>query len=155
MKLRLVESDETPKIGDLVKDRISNDLIVICSNEHCYDLEGSVIVVKPYGISDEEIKAGDKYLIYDGHNWFLRECIKTDIDSVYSKDGWACVVDCKKVVILPEQFNYQEIEELGLKDGDELPLKSYKRYDNDDDPNSTYTTISPLFDDGKVMFSKV
>jgi hypothetical protein len=126
MILKLIKTNNSPKIGDLVKDKISNDLIVICSNEHCYALEGSVTVVKPYGISDEEIKAGDKYLIYDEHSWFLRECVKTDIDSVYSKDGWACIVNCKKVNILPEQFNYEEIVDLWLKDGDELKLKTKK-----------------------------
>jgi hypothetical protein len=127
MILKLIETNDTPEIGDLVTNP-KNGLVRIASETTLvlHNALNHLKVVKPYGVSDEEIKAGDKYLIYDEHSWFLRECVKTDIDSVYSKDGWACVVDCKKVNILPEQFNYQEIVDLGLKDGDKLKLKTKK-----------------------------
>jgi hypothetical protein len=122
MILKLIKTNDTPKIGDLVKDKISNDLIIICSNEHCYDLEGSVTVVKPYGVSDEDLKEWD--LVYDAVPKLVYQLAGKNAHLVerYNKyKGWY-----SKVVIRPEQFNYQEIVDLGLKDGDELKLKTKK-----------------------------
>jgi hypothetical protein len=121
MKLKLIETNDTPKIGDLVKDWISGSLYIIKTKVDLH-LAKEDKVVKPYGISDEEIKEGDWYITPDN------EIGKRDSDAngIGNDDAEKMVYcyhlfkDCKKVNILPEQFNYEEIVDLWLKDGDEF-----------------------------------
>jgi hypothetical protein len=148
MFLKLIEANVAPKIGDLAKDWIYENLYVI-KTEADLRLAKEDVVMLPYGISSSEIIDGDWYLIYLRGKWelhnslpnggFRPECIGKEV---------------LKVNILPEQFNYQEIVDLELKNGDELPFKSYRRYAANDDPNSTCTILRPLFDNDKVMLSK-
>jgi hypothetical protein len=121
MILKLIETNDTPKIGDLVKDWIYENLYIIKSEADLHFAKEDK-VVKPYGISYEVAKRGEYY--YD-----------LDSNSIIKSVSRDAPIDSKKVNILPEQFNYQEIVDLGLKDGDELNVA--------------------LFYDGKAVLSNI
>jgi hypothetical protein len=114
MILKLIETNATPKIGDLVWDtdmkkcHILDGLklkVIISKNCGYYKL------VKPYGVSDDEVT---------GHGFRL-DVERNTIGIIDDDDWYRTQPDkFKKVSIFSEQFNYQEIVDLGLKDGDEF-----------------------------------
>jgi hypothetical protein len=116
--LKLIENNTTPKMGDLVKSRRG---WIGIFGEHENSYEDECTVLKPYGISYEERPLkGD--VIWDVDTNIISVC--TYLQQSVSSKGNIDLNWYKKVVILPEQFNYQEIVDLGLKDGDELNVYS-------------------------------
>jgi hypothetical protein len=125
MKLKLIETNDSPKIGDLVTNP-KNGLIRIASETTLVLHSGlnHLKVVLPYGINDEEIKDGLFLVsnsIYQGVFTFMEHGLNSARGFIVDSNGGLHNPEyCKKVSILPEQFKYQEIVDLGLKDGDEL-----------------------------------
>jgi hypothetical protein len=148
MILKLIKSFKSPVIGDLVIDYSDNIGICLQSclkvgfnvryddgvyfryfkeaeQENCLKIKS---VIKPYGISNEPTNVGDKVWIPDKVNGGRVVTLDSwdEDDMMYKFDGNKnkCTLYLpKKVVILPEQFNYQDIVDLGLKDGDEFDAK--------------------------------
>jgi hypothetical protein len=123
LKLKLIETGESSKTEDLVRN--GSSLRVLKFGDNSYPEQDKV--VKPYGISDDEIKIGDKYWDSLVSHWagvgVLTMCGYADTEHkiIQSTVGTTSPVKSShKVNILPEQFNYQEIVDLGLKDGDVL-----------------------------------
>jgi hypothetical protein len=109
MILKLIETNTTPKIGDLVQTE--EFLIVVTEDNLQAILISQDKVVKPYGISDDEVTG-----------YGLRLDVERNTIGIIDDDDWYRKQPdkFKKVNILPEQFNYQGIVYLGLKDGDAL-----------------------------------
>jgi hypothetical protein len=147
MILKLIKTNDTPKIGDLGKDWISKDLYVIKSEEDLYYAQSDTIL-KPYGVSDEDIKEGDTYICWEtigdvaSNYTIIHGTLEASLERYNLADNY------KKVVILPEQFNYQDIVDLGLKDGDEF---EYKWADHISD---AVTISKPYVDDRYNRISK-
>jgi hypothetical protein len=136
--LKFKASSKSPKAGDLVMN--GDSLRVIRLGDNTYPSQD--VVITPYGVSDEEITVGDKYYCA------VWESLKTaTMDDVKAWRGarekniphvWF------KVSILPEQFDYQAIVDLGLRDGDEFNVMTTERYD--------YTFFDS--ENGKVVITK-
>jgi hypothetical protein len=134
MILKLIETNATPKVGDLVWDtdmkkcHILDGLklkVIISKNCGYYKL------VKPYGISDEDIKGGfflDTTTQYKGVYEFMEYGLTGNAKGyiIDTQGGLHNPKYCFNLAILPEQFNYQDIVDLGLKDGDEFDVKPRK-----------------------------
>jgi hypothetical protein len=126
MILKLIETNDTPsdynsllKEGDtlFIPDTFNNITgIVRCKKGLPYILDVCK-VVKPYGISDEAIKSEDYRYSSIQNNVNLANPVDIQIGYYIERNDVY-----KKVNILPEQFNYQEIVDLGLKDGDEFEV---------------------------------
>jgi hypothetical protein len=115
MRLRLITSHKKyPDFGDLVETK-EGKLFVSDDKDDCYDIEYGGRVVLPHGVSDEEIKEGDRYH-NPKYNCIVDSNSATNILMLNSEE----YKQYKKVEILPEQFNYQEIVDLKLEDGDEF-----------------------------------
>lgn len=107
MILRYIEVDKTPEVGDLLLD---DNTLSIDDGTNVHSL--STKVVKPYGVSDGDIEVGDTVLYGPGDEAEGEIGICDRISYISDED--------MKVEILPEQFNYQQLVDLQLKDGDEF-----------------------------------
>jgi hypothetical protein len=115
MILKLIETNKTPKIGDLLLNE-TNTSLRICEDE--LDTASTYFgdkAVLPYGISDEPFKKGD-YYVDTAYNKIVKVDKYEERDIRYL-NGYNFLW---KVNIFPEHFNYQQIVNLNLKDGDEL-----------------------------------
>jgi hypothetical protein len=137
MILKIIETNTTPKMGDLVKLKSGKLVLAQTSNDgfigwYIYlGVKGGILhvhfkeddkVVLPYGISYEERPfKGD--VIWDVDTNIISVC--TYLQQSVSSKGNIDLNWYKKVVILPEQFNYQEIVDLGLKDGSNFDYINY------------------------------
>jgi len=119
MRLKLIESNDRPKLGDLVRGE--DGILRIKENTPFWDT-----VVLPYGISDEEIQVGDWYI---NNGKTLMKCGQKQFNKWY--EGQYQAIKPIKVHILPEQFNYEEIVELGLKDADEIEVQRFNVMNED------------------------
>ena len=107
--------------------------------------------IKPYGISTDELIEGDKY--YSDITKNVRIATMEDVKTWRHTRAKGFPHTWFKVVILPEQFNYQKIVDLGLKDGDEFEVKT-ARYYNLDYPTQVEDVIDTHNKTGKVSISK-
>lgn len=114
--LRLIESNTSPDMGDLVISK-RGWIGVFGQHENSYPDECKV--VKPYGLSDEEIQVGDTIM-----NTHLNTIHFNISPTTATLELERKTMRCKKVVLLPEQFNYQDIVNLNLKDGDSFEYHS-------------------------------
>jgi hypothetical protein len=169
--LKLVETNEAPKVRDLVKLKSGKLVLAQLSNDgfigwytylgvkggimHVHFKEGDK-VVRPYGISNEKIKLLDNYIFQiEPNDWVLMECYEQDeADRCNSRFKNIS----KKVAVLPEMFNYQDIIALCIKDGDSLKLTTERQdtspyYKAGGGPEDD-TQVLKLNDEGKVIFSK-
>lgn len=126
--LKLIETNDTPKVGDLVQaqmdidyfsDSIAKGQLLI--NENPWIDTDQYKVVLPYGLSYEEneFSPGLYYNTVYGEEMasfinYDKEMIR--IVSEYHNGQFPSYL--KKVELLPEHFNYQQIVEEGLKDGE-------------------------------------
>jgi hypothetical protein len=122
MILKLIETNATPKMGDLVTNP-KNGLIRVASETTLllHEANNHLKVLKPYGISDEEIRYKD--WTYESDYGTVNQVLTPNETSIFYINKAEHI---KKVSILPELFNYQEIVDLGLKDGDEFDVKPRK-----------------------------
>jgi hypothetical protein len=121
MRLKLIETNATPKMGDLI--RFPSGRLHVATQDGITNkgyVHGTK-VVKPYGISDEEVTEVGCSIYVDNK---IETVISIDeINSIVEvRESDTCYAKwyIKKVNILPEQFNYQDIVDLELKDGDEF-----------------------------------
>lgn len=133
LTLKLIEVDEPMNSGSLIMD-YHGELEVITKHYtgdsmDNFDLwvgdytEGRAVksinykVVKPYGISDDEIQVGDTHIFETAGNYIFDFNNKHLLDNVVKRSNY------KKVELLPEQFNYEDIVRLNLRDGDSFEVE--------------------------------
>jgi hypothetical protein len=109
MILKLIETNATPKMGDLVTNP-KNGLIRVASETTLllHEANNHLKVLKPYGYKD---------WTYESDYGTVNQVLTPNETSIFYINKAEHI---KKVSILPEQFNYQDIVDLGLKDGDEF-----------------------------------
>jgi hypothetical protein len=133
MILKFIETNEAPKVRDLVKLKSGKLVLAQTSNDgfigwYIYlGVKGGILhvhfkeddkVVLPYGISNEKIKVGDK--VVDTTNCKIHD-VNNEASINYLNGSW----HFEKIVIQPNQFNYHQIVDLGLKDGSNFDVDTY------------------------------
>jgi hypothetical protein len=117
MILKLIETNDSPKPWLMYKEGCN--MFTTWEDDQLPVLKRvGFKVVQPYGISDEEIKEEGDWVI---------ETLNDNLLAQYNPQSLnQRSMGLLNVSILPEHFNYQEIVDLGLKDGDELKFKTKK-----------------------------
>jgi hypothetical protein len=103
MFLKLVKSIEPPKVGDLVLN--GNKLRVLGYGDNVYPEQDEVVL--PYGLAYRRPQVGETCYSF-----------RTRTIGVFGAFEDSYRDECVKVELHPEQFNYTEIVDLKLMDGD-------------------------------------
>jgi hypothetical protein len=134
--LKLIESNDTPQLGDIVRERINcYDYTRILKEFHGNALvHKTAVVIKPILISDEEIKVGDKFLNE-------RDIIEST-EGITEEDLHIVNIspNCKKIEVTSEQIPINILEAIvegKLKDGDSVEVE----YECNDGSLSLHNTL--------------
>jgi hypothetical protein len=152
MILKLIETNDTPKPWLIYKKGCN--MFTTWEDDQLPVLKRvGFNAVLPYGISNEKIKEGD---------WVI-ETLNNNLLAQYNPQSLnQRSMGLLKVNILPEQFNYQDIIDLGLKDGDEFEVDGTEICCACGNPTENHNYRHPvikremrsLYKDGKVSITK-
>lgn len=148
LTLKLIETGEKPKVGDLI---VMGEVLMLIKNELGLEVveNRKEKAFLPYGLSCEENKF-EPALYYSTVYGLDKESL---VD--YDKEMVRIVSEyhngqfppyLKKVELLPEHFNYQQLVELGLKDGDLMSVEYWE--------GRNVRTLPVLDSSGKAIISR-
>jgi hypothetical protein len=125
LRIKFVPNEGTPVIGDLVYHPIHGTKL--------YNGDFTLgRLVLPYGLSDGELLVGDKAMTSSGTLFTVTGMGDGSVFGYAGKgdheeDGVdEYISECRKVVILPDVFDYKDIVDLGLLDGSAFVCKTRK-----------------------------
>lgn len=144
LTLKLIESNESPKIGDIVRNIVTNcyylldeQLLKLCNKND--------VVIKPIAISDEEISIGDYYLFLNQ----IHKANRVQELETYNRQRELY----KKIELLPEHFSndiLQLIVDGKLKDLDKIEVEYEAIFDR---TNNTVHCNNILDSNSKAIIS--